>query len=180
MLSVIIVYVIGFISIILGFVALLRSTTYLDQNTQKVVEIEVPKLGKFKSNYPSIAFVIVGALLIYFTFNKSYPPEKVEWKISGSITGIEGRDVLSVDLILHPSETVISLYENGNYKIEIDLEKGQKLEDVFEFIKFSHKEGHKTIFLREELKAYEDDKPSLIQTKSDTYREYKPFEIKQD
>jgi hypothetical protein len=47
-----------------GVVALLKQKVMVDDKGQ-VTEIEIPLLGKFRSNYPSLAAIVIGALLAY-------------------------------------------------------------------------------------------------------------------
>ena len=49
----------------MGFIALLKSKIYLDQDTKEKVQIDIPIFGKFKSNVPSLAFLFLGAFLLW-------------------------------------------------------------------------------------------------------------------
>ena len=81
----------SFLSVALGFVALLAQRTYLDKETQKPVEIEIPVFGKMKSNYPALLFVFLGFALAFYAFDKSYPPPKVEWVVTGALKAQDGQ-----------------------------------------------------------------------------------------
>ena len=66
MIIILLKYFLAAILIILGFIALLRQKTYIDSKTKQPTEIEITKLGKFKSNYPALAFVVLGFVLAFF------------------------------------------------------------------------------------------------------------------
>ena len=63
---IIILYAIAALSIILGFIALIKQKVYLDKDTKKQTELEIPILGKLKTNYPSLVFVFLGFFLVYY------------------------------------------------------------------------------------------------------------------
>jgi hypothetical protein len=48
-----------------------------------VTEIQLPVLGKLKTNYPSLIFLALGIFLAVYVFNKSYSTKRV-WDISGT------------------------------------------------------------------------------------------------
>ena len=85
MLPQIIMYIISISSIILGFVALILQKTYLDPETQKPTEVEVPVIGKLKTNYPALVFVFLGFAGAFYSFQRSQVKEKVQWTIQGSL-----------------------------------------------------------------------------------------------
>ena len=79
-------YAISGMSIVLGFIALLTQRIYVDTNTQKTIQMEIPILGKMKTNYPALAFVFLGFVLALVAVNKT--PEQIP-KMSPANTGIK-------------------------------------------------------------------------------------------
>ena len=67
-----IIYLLAGLCFVLGFVALLKQKTYIDSQTNQPTEIELPFVGKLKSNFPALVFVVVGAFLAYSGWSK--PP----------------------------------------------------------------------------------------------------------
>jgi hypothetical protein len=57
--------------------------TYLDPETKQPTEIEVPLIGKLKTNYPALIFVFLGIVLAFLTFRTSHAPPKEKWEIEG-------------------------------------------------------------------------------------------------
>ena len=55
----------GTLSILLGFIALLSQNIYLHPETKDLTEVEVPILGRLRTNYPALVFVLLGFSLIY-------------------------------------------------------------------------------------------------------------------
>lgn len=59
--------------------------TYIDSQTNEPTEIELPLIGRLRSNFPALVFVVVGALLAYAGWSK--PPADLgeePWTITGS------------------------------------------------------------------------------------------------
>ena len=57
-----VVLLVAIIATVGGVIALFTQKVVVD-SAGHVTEIEIPLLGKFKSNYPSLAAVVIGALL---------------------------------------------------------------------------------------------------------------------
>jgi hypothetical protein len=167
--------------IILGFVALLKQKTYLDSATLQPVEIELPVVGRVKTNYPAIVFVILGFMLAYVAFEKSFPPRKVEWRLDGSLTNTNPTNGKlawsSGTLALVPSEIQIKMYNQGAFEVTAMIEEGKTIEDVYETLDYSHPVGSAQIDLRQELINQRQGKPSLISSLTDHTRTYKPLEL---
>ena len=60
-----VVLAIAVLLIVLGFVALLKQKLYVDSETGQVTEVEVPLLGKLRTNAPAIAFVVFGSAITF-------------------------------------------------------------------------------------------------------------------
>ena len=62
----------GFLSILMGFIALLAQKIYM-KNNNEVSEIEIPLIGKMKFNYPALIFVFIGVVLIFYSTQVLFP-----------------------------------------------------------------------------------------------------------
>ena len=173
-------YIISGISILLGFIALLKQKTYLDARTSQPTSIEVSKLGKMKSNYPALVFVFLGfALAVIATMNrdKKIGPNanKVTWTIKGSfknpkiIDSNTNWDLFSVEL--KETDIVYVVDDNGTYTITFPLDSAEKPEDKFSRLELSapceQAINMETIFLDDGLNTH----PKL-KKKAPRYREY--------
>jgi hypothetical protein len=167
--------------IILGFVALLKQKTYLDSATLQPVEIELPVVGKVKTNYPAVIFVLLGFVLAYVAFEKSFPPRKVEWRLDGLLTNTNPTNGTlkwsEGTLTLMPSELDPHIFNQGAFKVTALIEEGKTIEDVYEVLDFSHPKGSVHIDLRQELKNHLQGKTNLISDLTDHTRTFKPLEI---
>ncbi|HVM47348.1 MAG TPA: hypothetical protein VMU04_04940 [Candidatus Acidoferrum sp.] len=167
--------------IVLGFVALLKQKTYLDSATLQPVEVELPVIGKVKSNYPAIIFVLLGFVLAYVAFQRSFPPRKVEWRVEGRLTNTNpapgGVSWNEGSLTLTPSELEHHINSQGAYTITALIAEGTKLEDVYETLDYSNPQGSTHIDLRRELKNYTQGKPSLISGLTDHTRTFKNVDL---
>lgn len=178
---VLIMYCISLLSIIFGFVALLTQKIYrIDSDgKQEAEEIEVPLFGKLKSNYPALIFVFLGFSLAFVTFEKSFPPQKVEWKIMGSF---KDRDNTTVDwtkgtITLFPSFMTYRISERGKFDITVNIDEGKTFEDFFELLDFSHPDASIQIEPEKEYKAYRDGKETLIESVTKNTRKFKPLPV---
>ena len=77
------------ISILLGFIALLKQKTYLDSKTNQPTDVEVPLVGRLKTNYPALVFVFLGFCLAFYVVHKSLPQKEIIWKITFYLNGLE-------------------------------------------------------------------------------------------
>ena len=74
-----IILIISIIGIILGFVALITQKIYINPETSEATEVEIPFIGKIKTNYPALVFAFLGFGLAFYVFNKAYPPLPTVW-----------------------------------------------------------------------------------------------------
>lgn len=66
MLVIYIVLGISVLLIVLGFIALLKQKLYIDRKTKEVMtEIELPLIGKLRTNAPALGFIIFAVVLAY-------------------------------------------------------------------------------------------------------------------
>jgi hypothetical protein len=150
---------IALLSIILGFIALLSQKIYLDPMTKQPTEVDIPFLGKLKSNYPALVFAFLGAALAFYAFQKSYPPPNVEWTLKGRFTHPDGRPVdTSGTLSLIPVAARNKIDPHGVYEVTVFVPKGKSIESVFEALDYSYSDGRAQIDLKKEYSAWRNNK----------------------
>lgn len=176
MTTIIVMYGISVLSILLGFIALLAQRIYLDSETSQPTQLIVPFLGKVKTNYPALIFVILGFSMAYIAFDKSYERPKVAWTIEGSLKmPANGHlDWAEGTLSIHPADFQLEVSPTGKFRVNANLPEGQTFEDVVEFIDYSNKKGSAKIYPIKELEHYRQNTSSLIEHMSETSRVYKP------
>jgi len=176
MLTQVIIYAISLLAIVLGFVALLKQKTYIDSETKNPTEIEIPTLGKLKTNYPALVFVFLGFAAAIFAFSKSEVKEKVHWAIKGRLVDTTHKieDWREGDIRIIPFEnTTYSIDKNtGAYTIDMDIDKGLNFEDVANCIVYSHKLGNAQLYPMDEFTNHKKGKPSLLRGKTNPTRFY--------
>jgi hypothetical protein len=174
-----VLYGIAVLSIILGFIALLSQKIYVDETTKQPTEVEVPFLGKIKSNYPALVFVFLGAVLAFGAFQKSYPPEKEEWTLKGQFAPPTGEAVdPTSSLDLSPVSEQTQIDDKGIFQIKVRIPRGTSLEDAFETVEYTYKGGSGRIDLGKEYKMFlNNDKESKISNATQHERIFKPIPI---
>jgi len=153
------------LAIVLGFVALLKQRTYLDAKTQKPVQIDIPLLGKnikMKTNYPALAFLFLGFLLVIYVLRIEFPSEKIEldWSVEGSFVDPNINDWDRAGTLgLFPPQKIQTqgqpVDRNGYFNIIVKIEKDKTFEQVVQKITYSHREGQVIIIPAQEYSAYE-------------------------
>lgn len=168
-----IIYGISTLTIILGFIALLTQKIYIDRNTQQPTEIEIPTVGRMKTNFPALVFVVLGFFLAFYTIPKSFPPQKNEWVVTGSF--VSGEDINWQDgtLTVFPADFKCAVDPNGRFEIKAKIEEGKTFEDIIQFIDYSHPRGSMQIYPKKEY----DAKETLIKHETKNSREYKPINV---
>lgn len=169
--------VLSFLSVILGFVALLNQKIYLDAQTREATEIDVPILGKMKTNYPSLVFVFLGFAMAVAVLVQHGKTEPVTWKVSGQFLS-DDREMqwLAKDLTVFPCGLQIAMNKDtGEFNIELDIEKGKNFEDTIEVITYSAPKASGTIIPGRQMELFDQgDSGSLLKTKGSRLRMYKP------
>ncbi len=192
--QIVILFLIAIISIVLGFIALLKQKIYLNPKTNAPVEIDVPILGKMKSNYPALVFVFLAFLLLVFIIQKSndlneesetrmnslqdsikklqskIETPKVEWVVTGKLS----KENLDIDFDTYsvsvtPSSVKSFPNPNGSYKIIATLDKGVPFEEAIETISFDDKNWSAVISPKRDS--------ALISSMTSTTRIYKSPKI---
>lgn len=145
---------IAVLSIILGFIALLSQKIYIDPTTNQPTEVEVPIIGKIKSNYPALVFVFLGAALAFGAFQILYP-QKDPWIIKGTFTPPSGETVDPAGTLdLTPVDERKKITPKGIFTINVTIPRGTSLEDVFETVEYTYRGGSARIDLRSEYKVF--------------------------
>ena len=174
-LQVILIYCASMLMVILGFVALLKQKTYIDKDSNQPVEIDVSFFGRMKTNYPSLVFVFLGALLMYIAFEKSYPPAKHEWVIKGSLADSLNQidDWSEGSIAIIPVQYEATIFNKGNFEIRLFIDEDKEFEDVVEVIDYSHRDGSVQLFPKRELTHYRKKEANNIKHITATTRTYK-------
>lgn len=175
-------YVLSALILALGGVSLFVQKVYkVDQETGEKIEIELPLLGKLKTNYPALAFAFIGAGLAVFTFNRTCEL-KDQWVISGQF---KTPDSGAIDwtkgvLTLYPKQFNHSLDPDGSFHIELNLPRGRKFEDVIGQISYFNwsRNAFADIMVDEEYQKFKKGDSTFLKTAAGTTRRYKPVEIK--
>ncbi len=180
-LQVLFIYGISALTIILGFVALLKQKTYVDPDTRKPTEIEIPIIGKMRTNYPALVFVFAGVALAVLAFNRSYPTPKEQWEITGSFKSNVDSNINweNGTIILFPIDFRTEISRKGNFRITAMIEQGLSFEDVIQSIDYSHVKGSVQIIPRNEFLAFKKEESSLVENATETGRKYKPIKIEE-
>ena len=181
MMTIIIMYSISVLLIVLGFIALLKQKTYIDADTKMPSEVDVPMLGKFKSNYPALIFVFFGFGLTVFAFNK---PVGVDvWFVEGNFVKPTDKNVnwKNGETWVHPTNFIDPpvIEEDGTFEFEIQLEKGVSFEDAIQEIKFSFDTlGTTSIYPEVEYKNFKAGEKGCYFKKAGKYkRKYSAIKI---
>lgn len=173
-------YGFAFAAVFLGFVALLKQKTYIDRHTRQPTEIELPLVGKMKTNAPALAFVFLGVAVALVAFEKSYPPKKVEWTVQGSFKKVPGKQIdwPTGTLALHPTDFKPEVSTAGTFTITAMIEEGRSFEEAIELIDYSHPSGSVQLSPKQEYSRYlEHDTSSLVQATTETTRRFKPLTL---
>jgi hypothetical protein len=171
-----IIYALSGLCFVLGFIALLLQKTYVDSQTNQPTEIELPLVGKLKSNFPALIFVVVGTFLAYAAWSK--PPDQgdEEWTITGSFLPPKGETVNWQEgtLAILPKTFDSVELQDGRFEIQGSIPKGKKFEDVVTAIIYSKDNVSAQINVGDEYKKFVAGEQSLLKSCDDNSREYSP------
>lgn len=147
-----IMYGIAGLLIFFGFVALLLQKTYVsDPNTGTASEIDLPFIGKLKTNYPALIFVFLGCALAYYAFgNRTH-----SWRISGTLglpedargAQVGGSEFNWSDgtFTAFPSNFTPHIERNGSFDLTVEVAGSGPLEDFIKELMFEHPLAKKEI-----------------------------------
>jgi hypothetical protein len=134
-------YAISSLSIVLGFFALIKQKTYIDADTKQPTEVEVPILGKLKTNYPALVFVFLGFAASIFAFNKSYDVGTDIYYIHGTFhpdSTCAGRkvDYRNAQFTWEPRNVGVPAFDlqGRSFVVEVKVRKGKSFEDDIDAI----------------------------------------------
>jgi hypothetical protein len=175
------VFIIGLatLCIVLGFVALLTQKVYIDKETKQPTDINIPLVGRMKTNYPALIFVVAGVLLVYLAMGKLPLPLET-WTIEGQLMSSEENvNWQEGTIYLHPFGTPPDITRGGKFTIKCELEKGKKIHEVIQYIDYSHySKGSVKIYPKKEYDLYLIDREkSKIKDITETSIEYKPVSL---
>lgn len=140
--------------IVLGFVCLLSQKIYLDKDTFKPIEIDVPVVGKMKANYPALVFVFCGFALAVYSLNQS-ASSTARWIISGVVTSATPvSDWQVTRAALDPRIEPYTLEADGTFKFSVDIPQGVTFEDYVQLFDLSNPQGHVQFVPSEIFKEY--------------------------
>ncbi|HIP40246.1 MAG TPA: hypothetical protein EYG88_12845 [Desulfocapsa sulfexigens] len=169
------------LSVVLGFAALLSQKIYIDPKTEKPTEIKIPIVGKMKTNYPSLVFVMLGFALIFFIVQQLLSGQPDRWLISGQFFIDETRLDMGwsdTNINVHPCDMDATInHDTGVFTISVGIKKGVSFEDRIEVIGYSDSYGSAAIIPKEEFRKRKNNQDNLIKILTDKTREYKPVKL---
>lgn len=181
-------FFIAITSIILGFIALLKQKTYLDAETSQPVDIEVPIIGRMKTNYPALAFVFLGFCLAFYVVHQTFSKDEktalnqndVGWKITGHLVDPKAKitDWQTGELRIFPDDSPPVIDPNGKFEISITLPSGKSFEEKIGHIEYIHNKGYVHIYPKKEYDAYKNGTDSKLESTGPQLRAYKPVCMK--
>lgn len=135
-------YTLAGLCMILGFIALLLQKTYIDSQTSQLTEVDLPLVGKLKTNYPALAFVIFGVFLAGYTLSKTTDVGTDLWDVQGSFLAPPGAAVTWKweDGVLTglPKDAEFVPYQNGSFRIQANVPHGKSFADVYSTIMYTN------------------------------------------
>ena len=114
---------IGCAAMYVGAYLLRHQKVYLDSGTGGVVDIEIPWLGRFRTNYPALAFLVVGAALVIYPVRYPFnaPPTVA---ISGRITAQNGAGLALIPVSIISYRTFTD--SDGAYSLDVVRREGEQ------------------------------------------------------
>ena len=167
------------LSVMLGFIALVKQKTYIDQETQKPTDIEVPFFGRLRTNYPSLVFVFLGFALAFYVVRTAQDVTDV-WHIEGRFTSEDSDQKWTpVYLDLHPRRVAPAInLDTGEFSIKLEIPRGQTFEDVYSVIGYTDGNLSASIPTLRALEDYRNNGATFIEISRDFYRRYQPVKIR--
>lgn len=165
------------LAVTLGFIALVTQKTYIDPETQKPTEVEVPFFGKLKTNYPSLVFVFLGFALAFYIVRTAQDAANV-WHIEGRFTSDDPNQTWNpASFDLHPRRIVPSInWNTGEFSIKLEIPRGQTFEEAYSVIGYTDGSVSASINTTRALEDYQSDSREFIEISRDFYRRYQPVE----
>jgi hypothetical protein len=175
-------YILSGLVLALGGVSLFVQKVYtVDQESGAKIEMELPLLGKMKTNYPALGFAFLGVGLAIFTFSKTCEIRD-QWVISGHFKAPEARTIewSKGVLTLYPKQFNHSIKPDGSFLIELSLLRSRKFEDVVGQISYYNWSGnaYAEIMVNEEYQKYKRGAPTVLEAAEGRTRRYGPVEVR--
>jgi len=139
------VYIFSLIALVLGFIALVTQKAYIDSASGQVTEIEVPALGKLKTNIPALVFVVgsIGlATLAYFRDSRHFEP----WTIEGTFQPIDETSPLTGNELDNLHKGIIGFQpsrlveppsiRDATFRFQYEIPEGEEFEDEIDTIQY--------------------------------------------
>jgi hypothetical protein len=173
-------YILAALCFVLGVIALMKQKTYIDKETNQPTEVEIPIIGKLKTNYPALVFVVIGGVLAAIPWWKSSPVQvdlgKEEWVLSGTLRSPPGKSVQweSGVLTVLPKGFDCIPNPSGTFEIVGRIQKDKNIEDAVTAINYTNGKFSCNIFIADEYRKFKEGKASLIEEAGNKYRKYKP------
>lgn len=102
---------------------ILRQKTYIDSLSRAVIEVEVPLLGKLKTNYPAIGVLLIGALIaglpLWYYFQ--VPARLV---VAGRVSLAGGKGLAGVPIGILPGSNMTWTQSDGRYMLKVPRSEG--------------------------------------------------------
>jgi hypothetical protein len=174
-----VIYGIGTLVVLLGFLALLAQKIYIAEDG-KPTEVELPILGKMRTNYPALIFAFLGVGLLFYGISKCYPPRTIRWEISGQLEtwGRKDLDFEKVTIAVFPRNLDLEVKSNGRFVMRLDIPEGETFEGAVQRIDFSHPSASGELVPSGEWNAYEQNpERSKLLGRTVTTRQYKPIPL---
>ena len=170
------------LSFALGFVALLCTKIYVfDKGTNQATEVQMPLIGKMKTNYPALVFVAVGAVLAADALKQHYQfvsqQQPVLWNIKGRLQqpAHDIKDWRWGELRLIALGPNVQIKQNGEYEINVQIPAGKTFESAVQQIYYTARNGSALVVPSDELKTFTQNRPkSLLLAATDNTRVYGP------
>jgi hypothetical protein len=173
------------LTIVLGFAALLCGRIYVtDGNTGQSTEVDLPLVGKMKTNYPALVFVLVGAMLAIYTLKQHYQliSQTVAWNIKGTLTqpGHNITDWRYGEIKLVDLGPNVQIKEDGEYEIDVQLPASETFESAVQQIYYTTRNNGSALLVPSDaLGLYQKDRStSPLQSMTKTTRVYGPLMVK--
>ena len=129
--------------VVLGFVALLKQKVYIDSSTNQPTEVSLPIIGKLKTNYPALLFVLVGFVAMYRGFGETPgEPDTEDYLVTGRLEVDPARvapedrerlkhiDFSTMMILPFPNDFSNSRIEkNGSFSFMIKVPKASQFEE---------------------------------------------------
>jgi hypothetical protein len=82
----------------------------VDQNAS-IIDVDIPGLGKFKTNYPSALVPVIGVLLVFFP-TYQWPHTSEKFRVSGKIS-LDGKPSEGIMVAIIPGSQKILTHSDG-------------------------------------------------------------------